>query len=72
VRCISGGVPPVLLVRETNGTARYLLLVSREGKPVNKQVLEFVAEPVRITGELVRQGEMLMLRADPSTYARVR
>src|ERR1043166_618939 len=33
VRCISGGVPPVLLVREANGAARYLLLVSRAGKP---------------------------------------
>ena len=38
----------MLLVRETNGTARYLLLVSRDGKPVNKQVLELVAEPVRL------------------------
>ena len=71
VRCISGGVPPVLLVRETNGTARYLLLVARDGKPVNKQVLELVAEPVRINGELVRQGEMLVLRAEPSTYQRI-
>ena len=38
---------------------------------VNKQVLELVAEPVRITGELVRQGEMLVLRAEPSTYQRI-
>jgi len=71
VRCISGGVPPVLLVRETNGTARYLLLVSRDSQPVNKQVLELVAEPVRITGELARHGDMLILRADPSEYRRL-
>jgi hypothetical protein len=71
VRCISGGVPPVLLVRETNGTARYLVLVSRDGKPVNKQVLNIVAEPVGIRGELVRQGQMLVLRADPATYQRL-
>lgn len=70
-RCISGGVPPVLLVRETNGTARYLLLLSREGKPVNRDVLELVAEPVRITGELVREEDMLVLRSDPSTYRRL-
>lgn len=71
VRCISGGVPPVLLVREVDGTARYLLLVSRDGKPVNQKVLELVAKPVRITGELVRQGEMRVLRAEPSTYQRL-
>lgn len=71
IRCISGGIPPVLLVRQTNGTALYFLLVSRDGQPVNKEVLEMVAEPVQITGEVVRQGELLILRADPTTYQRV-
>jgi hypothetical protein len=72
IRCISGGVPPVLLVRQKDGPAIYLLLVSAEGKPVNKQVLELVAEPIEITGEVERQGELLILRADPATYQRVK
>jgi hypothetical protein len=71
IRCISGGVPPVLLVRQKEGPPLYLLLVSAEGKPVNKQVLDMVAEPVEITGEVERQGELLILRADPATYRRV-
>src|SRR5216684_1153848 len=71
IRCISGGVPPVLLVRQNDGPAIYLLLVSADGKPVNKQVLDMVAEPVEITGEVVRQGELLTLRADPATYRRL-
>ena len=62
----------MLLVRQTNGPALYLLLVSRDGKPVNKQVLNLVAEPVEITGEVERQGELLILRAEPDTYRRVR
>ena len=70
IRCISGGVPPVLLVRQKDGPAIYLLLVSADGKPVNKQVLDMVAEPVEITGEVERQGELLILRADPATYRR--
>jgi hypothetical protein len=48
------------------------LLVSAEGKPVNKQVLDRVAEPVEITGEVERQGELLILKADPTTFRRVR
>ena len=68
IRCISGGVPPVLLVRQKDGPAIYLLLVSSDGKPVNKQVLDLVAEPVEITGEVDRQGELLILKADPVTY----
>ncbi len=71
IRCISGGVPPVLLVRQQDGPAIYLLLVSVEGKPVNKQVLDLVAEPVEITGDVERQGELLILRADPTTYRKL-
>ena len=71
IRCISGGIPPVLLVSQTDGPALCLLLVSRDGKPVNKQVLDLVAEPVKVTGEVERQGELLILRADPGSYQRV-
>jgi hypothetical protein len=71
IRCISGGVPPVLLVRQSDGPALYFLLVSRDGNPVNKQVLKIVAEPIEIAGEVERQGELLILRADPATYRRI-
>ena len=72
IRCISGGIPPVLLLRSQNGTAVYLLLVSANGKPVNQQVLDYVAEPVEITGEVERQGDFLILRADPAAYLRIK
>lgn len=72
IRCISGGCPPVLLVRQKDGPTIYLLLVSSEGKPVNQQVLDMVAEPIKITGEVERQGDLLILRADPATYRRAK
>lgn len=71
IRCISGGVPPVLLVRQEDAPAIYFLLVSAEGRAVNQQVLNLVAEPVEINGEVERQGELLILRADPAGYRRV-
>jgi len=71
IRCISGGIPPVFLVRGKDGTVIYLLLVSADGKPVNQQVLDFVAEPVQITGEVERQGDLLILRADPAKFIRL-
>jgi hypothetical protein len=71
IRCISGGIPPVLLVRQKDGHTLYFLLVSSDGKPVNKQVLDFVAEPVEIAGEVERQGELLILRADPASVRRI-
>lgn len=72
IRCISGGVPPVLLVRQKQGPAVYLLLVSSEGRPVNLHLLDKVAEPVEVTGEVERQGDWLILRADPATYRRAK
>jgi hypothetical protein len=72
IRCISGGVPPVLLVRQKEAPPLYLLLVSSDGKPVNKQVLKMVAEPVKITGEMEKQGELLILKADPANYRRMK
>jgi hypothetical protein len=71
ILCISGGVPPVLLVRQKIGPPIYLLLASADNQPVNQPVLDLVAEPVQITGAVERQGELLILRADPSTYRRV-
>lgn len=68
VRCISGGVPPVFLVRDSDGFASYYLLVSSTGEAVNKLVLDQVAEPLQIEGRVVRRGEMLFLYADPADY----
>ncbi|MEM1447535.1 MAG: hypothetical protein AAF957_03145 [Planctomycetota bacterium] len=70
-RCISGGVPPVLLVRQEDGTARYVLLVDEQGGAVNDRVLDMVAEPVEITGALSDLGGLELLRADPAGYVRL-
>ncbi len=72
VRCISGGVPPVLLVRDENGLASYYLLLSATGETVNKQVLDLVAEPLQIEGRVVRRAGHSFLYADPMTYLPVR
>ena len=72
VRCISGGIPPILLVRQSEGPPLCFLLVSAEGRPVNIEVLDMVAEPVEITGEVVHDGSLMILRANPATYQRVK
>lgn len=72
VRCISGGIPPVLLVQLKDGPPATYLLVSDDGSPVNKLVLDMVGEPIEITGDLVQQGSLKILRANPSTYRRLK
>lgn len=70
-RCISGGIPPVLLVRQPDGTARYLLLVGPTGEAINDEVLEYVAEPVELRGHLERHFDKFVLKADPATIRRL-
>jgi hypothetical protein len=71
IRCLSGGIPPILVVRQRNGPNLHFLLVSSDGRAVNDRILDLVAEPVEVTGEVERQGDLLILRADPSTYRRI-
>jgi hypothetical protein len=71
VRCISGGIPPVLLVRNGEGNAIYFMLTGSDGRQLNKDVASFVAEPIEIRGNVIRQGGMLILQAEPSSYLRL-
>ena len=66
VRCIAGGIPPILITRGEE--VHYFMLLSAAGRAVNEQVLEMVAQPVRITGEVWQYDNVLALRADPATY----
>jgi hypothetical protein len=68
VRCISGGVPPILFVEQKDGPPLYLLLVGADGRTINGEILDFVARPIQITGEVERQGQLLILQADPSSF----
>lgn len=71
IRCLSGGVPPVLLVRLPDHSTRCFLLVSRSGEPVNREILPLVALPVQITGNVQRYGDLWVLRANPTDFRRV-
>lgn len=64
-RCISGGIPPALLVRDASGRAVTVLLANDEGAPVGRAIFDYVAEPIAVSGRLSRIGGRLALRANP-------
>jgi hypothetical protein len=70
-RCISGGIPPFLRVRDAQGGSVNLLLVGPDGRSLNREVLDMVAEPVEVTGEVIRYDHLLVLRADPEKLRRL-
>ena len=71
VRCIGGGIPPLFVVHDRTGRTVQLLLVSSSGRMVNREVLDMVAEPLEIEGEVERHYDILVFKADPATYRRL-
>jgi nitrite reductase/ring-hydroxylating ferredoxin subunit/DMSO/TMAO reductase YedYZ heme-binding membrane subunit len=53
IRCISGGIMPMLSYVENN-QRHYAVLLGENGEKINEQVLDFVAEPIQIEGTLYR------------------
>lgn len=64
IRCISGGIPPVLKVDNTEGATNYFILRGQNGQHINQKLLDFVAEPVKITGELFQFNNWMVLNLD--------
>lgn len=68
--CIRGGIPPGLFVRDRRGATHRLLLVDGDGAAhAPEPLLPYVADPVRIEGELLRRDDTLFLAA-PATAIR--
>lgn len=70
VRCISGGIPPVLKAANKIGEHQYFLLQGLDGKPINKTILSIVGEGVKLSGQLSQVDDWFVLRVDPEHITR--
>jgi len=61
IRCILGGIPPVLRVQNEKGEENYCLIVGPNGKAVNEAVKDYVAEPVSLSAKVVRYDDWIVL-----------
>ena len=62
-RCLSGGIPPLLMVDSAGSVAHYLL-TDAEGRPAHARFAELVGRKVRLTGEVWREGDLLLMRVE--------
>jgi hypothetical protein len=63
-RCLSGGIPPMLVVRDGRGREELVVLVSSDGKPVGRALAAIAGRPISLTGRLVREGDQYVLYAN--------
>jgi hypothetical protein len=64
IRCISGGIPPVLKVMDAEGRENYYLLLGKNGEKLNSAIRDFVAEPVMIHARAVLFNDWVVLYVD--------
>ena len=62
VRCISGGIPPVLATTDNNPIAPYYLLTDLNGNPINQEILPFIGKPSEITGIIEKMEDWYLLK----------
>ena len=69
--CVTGGIPPLLLSWDADGTVRHLLLVNADGSSAREVVLGLIGEPVTVTGRLGRIGDLETLAIDAASIERI-
>ena len=67
VRCMSGGIPPMLSVTDSAGARANVWLTGPGGAPVTGSLLPLVAEPVTVSGQLMAFDDQLVLEIDHVT-----
>jgi hypothetical protein len=68
VRCLSGGIPPALAVRDGAGREALVLLVSQTGGEMATRLASLAGQIVEVNGRLLRDGPDLLLYADREAY----
>lgn len=71
INCLRGGIPALFVVKDTKGNVSELWLLGEDKKPINKDILDYVAEPVEMTGEVTRLGNQLFFYSNPSSLKRL-
>lgn len=69
--CVAGGIPPMLVVKQTDGSRYGYLLVDQQGNSAAEEVADTIAMPVRIAGQLERRGDLTYLRMNNNAPQRL-
>jgi hypothetical protein len=71
IRCILGGIPPVLKVINEKGGKNYYCIVGPNGEAMNEAVQDYVAEPVAVEARIVQQDDWIILYVKDKKINRV-
>ena len=67
IRCISGGIPPVMRVELDS--PKYLIVLGPEGQKINREILDYIAEPVTLEGTIDKASGLAIRAKNQSIKA---
>ncbi len=67
ILCIRGGIMPMIIFQGTDQSRQYAIILGSKGEKINKHVIPFVAEPVKMKGTLYRFDNWYVFYTDPKT-----
>jgi len=70
IRCIAGGMSPVFWVRNEKGEANYYLLLDEDGKKMNDELKDHIAEPVSLEARAVQYDDWIILYTNKKSIKR--
>lgn len=68
--CLRGGIPPMFVTRMAGMPPVTLMTTFDGGKIPPEAILDFVADPVRVTGLIEKRGDVTVFKADLTTLTR--
>jgi hypothetical protein len=64
IRCILGGIPPIMAITNRKGERNYILLTKSDGTRINEQVKDFVAVPSIVSGHAIQYDNWIVLQVN--------
>ena len=61
-RCVSGGIPPMLVVRDGRHREELIVLLAADGGAIGREIVQATGKPVEVSGFLVRGSDGYALR----------
>lgn len=70
IRCIAGGMSPVFWVRSEKGEANYYLLLDEDGKKMDGELKDHIAEPISLEARAVQYEDWIILYTNKNSIQR--
>ena len=68
--CIRSGIPPAFYVKDARDQ-KALMIMTENGAAFGHSILEYVADPVQISGQVFRRGDLLVLDTAATNIKRI-